>query len=112
MRYNAKVTSKGQITVPVEIRRHLGLEPGDTMVFEKQAEYVTVDRQQTVHEYFSALRAKYPTGPARFDDDDEAIAAYFRSLSEEEIWGHGTLYSMRFTRESIDASIGRDDEDR
>ena len=27
--YRAKVTSKGQITVPVEIRRSLGVKPGD-----------------------------------------------------------------------------------
>jgi AbrB family looped-hinge helix DNA binding protein len=109
---NAKVTSKGQVTIPVEVRRALGVEAGDTLVFETQAEYVTVTRQQTAHEYFSALREKYPTGPAEFDNDDDAVAAYFDEMSEEEIWGHGTLYAMRFTRESIDASVGRDDEDR
>jgi antitoxin PrlF len=108
----AKVTSKGQITIPVEIRERLGIQPGDFLVFETQAEYVTVKRQQTAHEYFSALRKKYPTGPAEFDDDDAAIAAMFDEMTEEEIWGGETLYSCRFTRKSIDAAIGSDDEDR
>jgi antitoxin PrlF len=108
----AKVTSKGQITVPVEIRKRLGVQPGDTLVFETQAEYVTVKRQQTAHEYFTALREKYPTGPAEFENDDDAIAAMFDEMSEEEIWGGDILYSCTFTRESIDAAIGRDDEDR
>jgi antitoxin PrlF len=106
----AKVTSKGQITIPVEIREHLGVEPGDFLVFETQAEYVAVRRQQTPHEYFSALRERHPTGPARFDDDDEAIADYYRNLTEEEIWGGDVLYSFKFTRESVDAAIGSDDE--
>lgn len=31
----AKVTSKGQITIPVEIRRQLGVKPGDKVRFEQ-----------------------------------------------------------------------------
>jgi antitoxin PrlF len=31
---NATVTSKGQITVPKEIRDHLGVEPGDRISFQ------------------------------------------------------------------------------
>ncbi len=34
MRKQARVTSKGQITVPHEIRRALGLRPGDHLLFE------------------------------------------------------------------------------
>ncbi len=34
MRRQAKVTSKGQITVPHEIRRLLGARPGDHLLFE------------------------------------------------------------------------------
>lgn len=29
----AKVTSKGQVTIPVEVRRHLGIEAGDRVSF-------------------------------------------------------------------------------
>jgi antitoxin PrlF len=29
-----RITSKGQVTVPIEIRRRLDLQPGDDLVFE------------------------------------------------------------------------------
>ena len=31
----SKITSKGQVTIPVEVRRALGLDVGDTILFEK-----------------------------------------------------------------------------
>ena len=34
MRQEAKVTSKGQVTIPKDIRRVLGIEEGDSVVFE------------------------------------------------------------------------------
>ena len=34
MQKQARITSKGQITVPREIRRLLGVKPGDGLVFE------------------------------------------------------------------------------
>lgn len=38
----AKITSKGQITVPVAIRRALGVGPGDTLSFESGGDGVKV----------------------------------------------------------------------
>ena len=35
MRTTAKITSKGQITVPKEVRKALGVREGDNLVFEK-----------------------------------------------------------------------------
>jgi AbrB family looped-hinge helix DNA binding protein len=34
MQKEARITSKGQITVPHEIRRLLGVKPGDGLIFE------------------------------------------------------------------------------
>jgi AbrB family looped-hinge helix DNA binding protein len=34
MKRQARITSKGQITVPHEIRKFLGVKPGDQLVFE------------------------------------------------------------------------------
>ena len=40
----AKITSKGQITIPVEIRKNLNLASGDKVAFlEKDGEYVMVN---------------------------------------------------------------------
>jgi AbrB family looped-hinge helix DNA binding protein len=42
MNEQAKITSKGQITVPVKIRKELGVKPGDRIVFEKDGDTVIV----------------------------------------------------------------------
>lgn len=34
MRYHSRLSSKGQVTIPVEVRERLRLEPGDTVVYE------------------------------------------------------------------------------
>ncbi|NPV81073.1 MAG: AbrB/MazE/SpoVT family DNA-binding domain-containing protein [Firmicutes bacterium] len=39
--YRTKITSKGQVTIPIEIRRALGLKPGDILeIHESPAGYV------------------------------------------------------------------------
>lgn len=42
MKRQAKVTSKGQITVPRDIRRKLGIRAGDRLEFEDHADGVRV----------------------------------------------------------------------
>jgi len=42
MQKRAKITSKGQITVPREVRRILGVRPGDRLVFESDEAGVRV----------------------------------------------------------------------
>jgi antitoxin PrlF len=42
MRRQAKITSKGQITVPREVRRILGVRTGDRLLFESDAKGVHV----------------------------------------------------------------------
>ena len=32
--YTSKLSSKGQVTIPIEIRERLSLEPGDTVIYE------------------------------------------------------------------------------
>ena len=42
MHREAKITSKGQITVPREVRHALGVKPGDKIVFEQNGKDVSV----------------------------------------------------------------------
>ena len=50
MQKQARITSKGQITVPRDIRRALGVRPGDWLLFESDTRGVRV----------RPLRAKSP----------------------------------------------------
>ena len=42
MQREARITSKGQITVPKAVRHALGLKPGDKVVFEQEGEEICV----------------------------------------------------------------------
>lgn len=42
MKVQAKITSKGQITIPRDIRRALGVRPGDKLVFEKVGNVIRI----------------------------------------------------------------------
>jgi len=42
MQKQARITSKGQITVPQEIRRVLGVRPGDRLIFEDDGRVIRV----------------------------------------------------------------------
>ena len=39
-KYPAKITSKGQVTIPKPVRDELGLEEGDYLVLEPRGEYL------------------------------------------------------------------------
>ena len=44
MAYQSRLSSKGQVTVPVEIRERLGLETGDTVVYEVEDDRAVLRR--------------------------------------------------------------------
>ena len=47
MERHAKITSKGQITVPREVRRVLGVGPGDRLLFESDRKGIRVRPMRT-----------------------------------------------------------------
>lgn len=60
----ATLSSKGQLTVPKEIRDWLGLKTGDRLLFEPEGDSVRlkVERRTTLEELAGSLRARkeYP----------------------------------------------------
>jgi len=88
----AKVTSKGQITVPVEIRDALGIHTGDLLAFEVKSGYAVVSRQQSLREVSDRLAVTGPVSAAGSVSDDEAIAPLFASTEAET---DDTLYLTR-----------------
>lgn len=76
----ARVTSKGQVTVPVDLRRRLGIEAGDDLVFEETPEgtVVRVVHRRDLQDYLGALSV-----PRAFDRAQERAAAS-RKLAERQ----------------------------
>jgi AbrB family looped-hinge helix DNA binding protein len=82
--FRAKITSKGQITVPVEIRKSLGLKTGDHLRFEQQEGGIRLvrDAEENPFEKWRGIGTGFPIkGKGR-----EAIVAFFR-----EMRGHDDL---------------------
>lgn len=79
----AKVTSKGQITIPVEIRRALGVKTGDKLRFKRQKGGVRLERavEENVFEKWRGIGGFPGMGKGR-----NAVIAYFR-----EMRGHDDL---------------------
>ena len=47
LKKKARITSKGQITIPHEIRRALGLRAGDSLLFEQKGSEVRITPVRT-----------------------------------------------------------------
>ncbi len=87
---HATVTSKGQVTIPVEIRRRLGIAPTDRVAF-------VVDREGKV-EFRPAkytledVRGIVPPLPGRQTADfDDQIEEAMEEMAEEEVRKLGGL---------------------
>lgn len=50
-----KVSPKGQITLPKEIRESLGIKEGDTLTIEKTDGEVILKKGKTIHDYIGFL---------------------------------------------------------
>lgn len=74
--FRAKVTSKGQITVPVQIRKILGVKSGDTIRFEPQEGGFRLvrDSEESVFEQFRGI------GNLGIGSGREAVMAYMRDI--------------------------------
>ncbi len=53
----ARISANGQITVPVEIRRLLGLKPGDKILFFQNPEGEVVISNASTHAIYKAQKA-------------------------------------------------------
>lgn len=51
----ARVSSKGQLTIPAEVRRVLGLTRGDNVVFELRPEGVLLRKAGRAHELIGVI---------------------------------------------------------
>jgi len=59
----SRVTSKGQVTIPAEVRKALNIEQGDDLLFEvasDKAARLRVVKRQRLSDFQGALRATRP----------------------------------------------------
>jgi len=72
----AKVTSKGQITIPRDVRKLLGVRPGDSVIFESGDDGVRV-RPETKDSVWEKYRG---IGTPGIPSGRKAVIKYFREL--------------------------------
>lgn len=69
----SRITSQGQVSIPAEVRRRLGIGPGSAIEWEEAGEGVVVRRAGRYS--FEEMRAAlFPRGPGRARDADELKA--------------------------------------
>jgi antitoxin PrlF len=61
----AKITSKGQITLPREVRKLLAVDTGSVVIFETEGDRVFLKPVKTLREFKGALKGRKPA--ADFD---------------------------------------------
>jgi antitoxin PrlF len=87
MKCTAKITSKGQITIPVEVRRALGVGEGDSVIFETDSDGVRVVPKREGESPFAKYRGM---GNPGLPSGRDAILKYLREAqgrdSDEEEW--------------------------
>jgi AbrB family looped-hinge helix DNA binding protein len=76
MKRQARITSKGQVTVPYEVRRAMGVRAGDKLEFEKDGKDFRVRPVRTKSPF-----AKYQgIGTPGIGRGRKAILRYFRQM--------------------------------
>lgn len=74
--YIARITTKGQVTVPVELRKHLKLKEGDYILFEKKGPKVEMKKMlppNDFEEFAKPIRERFQRDGIRPEDIEEAI---------------------------------------
>ena len=72
----AKISSKGQVTLPKKVRRHLDVDNGDTIIFEYVKGQLVIRRARNIEKYFNSL----PLMDISKEKIEEVIAS--------DIWGN------------------------
>ena len=76
----AKITSKGQITIPVDIRRKLGVKEGDKVLFVEEAGriYILNSSMEALREAQVAFSGEAERAGLKSEDDVVALMKEFR----------------------------------
>jgi len=78
---SSTISSKGQVTVPIEVRRRLGLKVGDRVEFAFEDGRTVLRPAQTEENPFLAYLGAFPAFSSR-----EEIIAWHRNLRGGDDW--------------------------
>lgn len=72
----ARITTKGQVTVPLELRKHLRVREGDYILFEKKGSKVEIKKMvppDDFEEFARPIRERFQKEGITSDDVEAAI---------------------------------------
>lgn len=76
---SATITSKGQTTIPKEVREHLKVQPGDQLDFIIQADGTVIVRPATIHvSQLKGILHRKDMKPVSIEAMDQAVRGRFR----------------------------------
>jgi antitoxin PrlF len=78
---SSTVSSKGQVTVPIEVRHRLGLREGDRVEFVFEDGRTVLRPARTEKNPFTAYLGAFPAFSSR-----EEINAFYRDLRDDDPW--------------------------
>ncbi|MBX3071055.1 MAG: AbrB/MazE/SpoVT family DNA-binding domain-containing protein [Thermomicrobiales bacterium] len=77
------MTRKGQVTVPIEFRRELGIDEGDSVAFERAGDALIVRPVGSVVERTRGALAKYAKHPPLTAEEERA--AFEQAVADEQV---------------------------
>ena len=69
---SSTLTSKGQATIPIEVRNALNLKPGDVVVFEVKDKKTTISKSEPLDKQYYPTLSKTLASEWNSAADDEA----------------------------------------
>jgi AbrB family looped-hinge helix DNA binding protein len=72
----ARITTKGQVTVPLELRKYLKVQEGDYILFEKKGAKVEIKKMvppNDFEEFARPIRERFQKGGITLEDVEEAV---------------------------------------
>lgn len=103
--YKAKITSKGQLTLPAALRKELGVKPGETITFlpgAGEGEF-RIRRAGSIDDLFGIVQKLgyvHSGPPISLEEMDQAIADHIAAMDEATMSPEGRRRTRRARKQA------------